>query len=60
MSRNGAYTLREKTGTSELDRTVRDAVDVLARHLIPHLIAGGLAVQEHGLETWDALQAEPK
>jgi hypothetical protein len=48
MSRYGAYRLRETTGTSGLDQTMRDAVDVLARHLIPHLIVGGLAVQEHG------------
>jgi hypothetical protein len=48
MASQGAYILRETTGTSGLDRTVRDAVDILARHLIPHLIAGGLAVQEHG------------
>jgi len=48
MSRYGAYALREKTGTSELDQTVRDAVEILTRHLVPHLIAGGLAVQEYG------------
>jgi hypothetical protein len=44
----GALHLRETTGTSGLDQTVRDAVHVLAHHLVPHLIAGGLAVQEHG------------
>src|SRR5690242_18804694 len=48
MPSQGAYFLRETTGTSGLDRTVHDAVEILARHLIPHLIAGGLAVQEHG------------
>lgn len=40
--------MRETTGTSSLEQTVRDAVYILAHHQIPHLIAGGLAVQEHG------------
>jgi len=44
----GAYSLRETTGTSGLEQTVRAAVAILADHDIPHLIAGGLAVQEHG------------
>ena len=44
----GAYVLRDRTGTSGLEQTVRDAVGVLADHRIPHLIAGGVAVQEHG------------
>jgi hypothetical protein len=48
MAGDGAYHLRETTGTSGLDQTVRDAIEILARHLIPHLIAGGLAVQQHG------------
>ena len=48
MESKGAYVLRETTGTSGLEQTVRDAVSILADHLIPHLIAGGLAVQEHG------------
>jgi len=48
MEKDAAYVLRETTGTSSLDVTVRDAVDVLTRHLIPHLIAGGLAVQQYG------------
>lgn len=48
MRNTGAYTLRETTGTSGLERTLRDAVAVLARHLAPHLVVGGLAVQEHG------------
>jgi hypothetical protein len=43
-----AYILREATGTSGLVQTARDAVAVLAEHDIPHLIVGGLAVQEHG------------
>jgi hypothetical protein len=48
VKNGGALHLRETTGTSGLDLTVRDAVFVLAHHLVPHLIAGGLAVQEHG------------
>jgi len=43
-----AYILREATGTSGLVQSARDAVAVLADHDIPHLIVGGLAVQEHG------------
>ncbi len=44
----GAYVLRETTGTSGLERTLRDAVEILARHEMPHWVVGGLAVQEHG------------
>ncbi|HEY2084095.1 MAG TPA: hypothetical protein VGI88_15035, partial [Verrucomicrobiae bacterium] len=44
----GAYILRENTGTSGLMESARAAVEVLADHDIPHLIVGGLAVQEHG------------
>ena len=44
----GAYELRENTGTSGLEQTARAAVLALASRDIPHLIAGGLAVQEHG------------
>ncbi len=44
----GAYVLRETTGTSGLEQTARSAVAALARFDIPHLLAGGLAVQEHG------------
>ena len=40
--------MRENTGTSGIIETARDAVVVLAHHDIPHLIVGGLAVQEHG------------
>jgi hypothetical protein len=43
-----AYTLRENTGTSGLLESARAAVTTLAAHDIPHLIVGGLAVQEHG------------
>ena len=44
----GAYELRENTGTSGLEQTARAAVRALADRDIPHLVAGGLAVQEHG------------
>ena len=47
MNQN-AYILRENTGTSGLMDSVRVAVALLAEHDIPHLIIGGLAVQEHG------------
>ncbi len=43
-----AHILRENTGTSGLVNSARDAVAVLAEHEIPHLIVGGLAVQEYG------------
>ena len=43
-----AYILRENTGTSGLVESARAAVALLAEHDIPHLIVGGLAVQEHG------------
>ena len=48
MDNQAAYILREATGTSGLVQSARDAVAVLADHDIPHLIVGGLAVQEHG------------
>jgi hypothetical protein len=44
----GAHVLRETTGTTGLEQTARSAVETLAHFDIPHLIAGGLAVQEHG------------
>lgn len=40
--------LRDATGTSGLVTSARAAIEVLADHDIPHLIVGGLAVQEHG------------
>ena len=40
--------MRENTGTSGIVETARTAVSVLANHEIPHLVVGGLAVQEHG------------
>ncbi len=48
MRTKGAYVLRETTGTSGLEQTLRSAVETLAHHGIPHLVVGGLAVQEHG------------
>lgn len=43
-----AYTLRESTGTSGVVATACAAAVLLAEHDIPHLIVGGVAVQEHG------------
>jgi hypothetical protein len=48
MRTRGAYILRENTGTSGLEQTLRHAIEILAHHGVPHLVVGGLAVQEHG------------
>lgn len=48
MTNRDAYILRENTGTSGVVESARTAVALLARHDIPHLIVGGVAVQEHG------------
>jgi len=48
MADNGAYLLRENTGTSGVVLTARAAAAALADYEIPHLIVGGVAVQEHG------------
>jgi len=48
MRTEGAFILRETTGTSGLEQTLRSAVSILAYHGVPHLVVGGLAVQEHG------------
>jgi hypothetical protein len=48
MIDHDAYILREGTGTSGVVETARLAAGRLADHLIPHLIVGGIAVQEHG------------
>src|SRR5882762_5508843 len=45
---NDAWLLRENTGTTGLEQPARTAVATLAHYDIPHLIVGGLAVQEHG------------
>lgn len=48
MKSSGAWLLRENTGTTGLVETARTAAAILAHHDIPHLVVGGLAVQEHG------------
>ncbi|HTL55267.1 MAG TPA: hypothetical protein VL361_06285 [Candidatus Limnocylindrales bacterium] len=48
VTNHDAYVLRENTGTSGVVQTARDAVARLAHFEIPHLIVGGIAVQEHG------------
>jgi hypothetical protein len=48
VTNQGAYILRENTGTSGIVESARAAVERLADNDIPHLIVGGLAVQEHG------------
>ena len=48
MTNSAAYQLRENTGTTGLEQTARSAAELLAHFDIPHLIVGGLAVQEHG------------
>ena len=48
MTNPDAYLLRENTGTSGVLEAARAAVAVLADHDIPHLIVGGVAVQEYG------------
>ena len=48
MTNHDAYVLRENTGTSGVVQTAREVVARLAHFEIPHLIVGGIAVQEHG------------
>jgi hypothetical protein len=43
-----AYLLREATGTSRVVESARAVASALERFHIPHLVVGGLAVQEHG------------
>lgn len=50
MTNQAAYILRENTGTSGVVESARTAAATLADHDIPHLIVGGLAVQEYGYE----------
>jgi hypothetical protein len=45
---HNAQILRDGTGTSGVLESARLAVSKLADHDIPHLIIGGVAVQEHG------------
>lgn len=48
MTNQDALILRDNTGTSGVMDSARVAVSVLADNDIPHLIVGGVAVQEHG------------
>jgi len=48
MASYDAHVLRENTGTTGVVQTAQTAVATLADYDIPHLIVGGLAVQEHG------------
>lgn len=48
VTNRDAFVLRENTGTSGVVQTARDAAARLAHFEIPHLIVGGIAVQEHG------------
>jgi len=48
VANKDAYILRENTGTTGVLETARTAVSKLADFDIPHLIVGGIAVQEHG------------
>lgn len=48
MTNQDAYLLRENTGTSGVVETARAVAGRLADKDIPHLIVGGIAVQEHG------------
>ena len=48
MTDRDAYLLRENTGSSGVVQTALAAVSALEDHDIPHLIVGGIAVQEHG------------
>jgi hypothetical protein len=48
VNNQAAYILRENTGTSGIVETARTVAFTLAEHEIPHLVVGGLAVQEHG------------
>lgn len=46
--RRRAAFIREAHGHGNVERVLRRAVKALARHRIPHYVAGGFAVQEHG------------
>ena len=48
MANRDAYVLRENTGTSGVLQTAQTAAATLADYDIPHLVVGGIAVQEHG------------
>ena len=48
MTNSAAHLLRDATGTSGVVQSAQAAVELLTEHGIPHLIVGGLAVQEYG------------
>ena len=48
VTNRAAYKLRERTETSGVLLRAQTAAPTLAAHDIPHLIVGGVAVQEHG------------
>src|SRR5882762_3861086 len=48
VTNRDAYVLRENTGTTGVLQTAQAAAGALADYDIPHLIVGGIAVQEHG------------
>jgi len=48
VTNEAASILRENSGTSGIVTSARTAVETLADNDIPHLIIGGLAVQEYG------------
>jgi len=48
VTNRDAYVLRENTGTTGVLQTAQAAAEALADYDIPHLIVGGIAVQEHG------------
>ncbi|MEY2427866.1 MAG: hypothetical protein QOJ40_751 [Verrucomicrobiota bacterium] len=48
VTNRDAYVLRENTGTTGVLQTAQAAAAALADYDIPHLIVGGIAVQEHG------------
>ena len=48
VTNQAVYELREHTGTSGVLLSAQTAAATLAAHDIPHLIVGGVAVQEHG------------
>jgi hypothetical protein len=48
VTNQDAYVLRENTGTTGVLQTAQSAAATLADYDIPHLIVGGIAVQEHG------------
>jgi hypothetical protein len=48
MTNQDAFVLRENTGTTGVLQTARAAAATLADFGTPHLVVGGIAVQEHG------------